>query len=230
VVLVDTDEERTCEAPETHVFRLGTVIQTHNAISSRTAICHSWKRPSISRFVSCVVNERQDGSLDLNSLPFRPQPVHQTEKYSHGPELFAHAQILGKKFDLYSSALFQTDIEEIRWDDAASHYVVKTNRGDELKARFVIVASGLLARVKLPAVPGVERYASPPLSPEARLTSPLCATALRGNLSILHVGTTNGLAAIAEATLRSCRTRSLRSSAQEPPPLSREYPLLACCI
>ena len=39
------------------------------------------------------------------------------EKYSFAPEIFAHAQRIGKHFNLYEKACFQTQIKEARWDD-----------------------------------------------------------------------------------------------------------------
>jgi cation diffusion facilitator CzcD-associated flavoprotein CzcO len=80
------------------------------------------------------------------------------EKYSFAPEIFAHAQRIGKHFNLYERACFQTQIKEARWDDEESRWTIKTDRGDVFKARFVIMSSGPLNRPKLPAIPGIETF------------------------------------------------------------------------
>ncbi|MEQ1866202.1 MAG: NAD(P)/FAD-dependent oxidoreductase [Micropepsaceae bacterium] len=80
------------------------------------------------------------------------------EKYSRAAEILAHSRAIGEKFDLYKDAVFQTEITEMRWDEAAARWVVKTNRGDAIKARFVCLASGPLHRPKLPGIPGVETF------------------------------------------------------------------------
>jgi cyclohexanone monooxygenase len=80
------------------------------------------------------------------------------EKYSFAPEILEHAQRIGKHFNLYKHACFQTQITEVRWDDGAARWTVKTDRGDELKARFVVMCSGPLNRPKLPAIPGIENF------------------------------------------------------------------------
>ena len=80
------------------------------------------------------------------------------EKYSFAPEIFAHAQRIGKHFNLYERACFQTQIKEARWDDEERRWTVKTDRGDVFKARFVIMSSGPLNRPKLPAIPGIEKF------------------------------------------------------------------------
>jgi cation diffusion facilitator CzcD-associated flavoprotein CzcO len=80
------------------------------------------------------------------------------EKYSFAPEIFEHAKRIGKHFDLYKHACFQTQITEARWDEGAGRWAVKTDRGDEFKARFVVMCSGPLNRPKLPAIPGIDNF------------------------------------------------------------------------
>jgi cyclohexanone monooxygenase len=80
------------------------------------------------------------------------------EKYSRAAEILAHSRVIGERFGLYKDAVFQTEITEMRWDDAAARWVVNTNRGDAIKARFVCLASGPLHRPKLPGIPGVETF------------------------------------------------------------------------
>jgi cyclohexanone monooxygenase len=80
------------------------------------------------------------------------------EKYSHGPEIRAHAEAIGHRFGLYGKACFQTEVEELRWDDQASRWLVSTNRGDAIKARFVCMSTGPLHRPKLPGIAGIQDY------------------------------------------------------------------------
>jgi cation diffusion facilitator CzcD-associated flavoprotein CzcO len=80
------------------------------------------------------------------------------EKYSFAPEIFEHAQRIGRHFNLYERACFQTQIKEARWDDEQGRWTITTDRGDVFKARFVIMSSGPLNRPKLPAIPGIEGF------------------------------------------------------------------------
>ena len=80
------------------------------------------------------------------------------EKYSKAPEIFAQAQRAGRHFGLYERALFQTQTEAARWDDDARRWLVTTDRGDRLSARFIVVAGGILHKAKLPAIPGIETF------------------------------------------------------------------------
>ena len=80
------------------------------------------------------------------------------EKYSFGPEILEHSQAIARKFDLYRDACFQTRVEELRWDEDQARWIVETNRGDCMKARYVCLAAGPLNRPKLPGIPGIENF------------------------------------------------------------------------
>ena len=84
-----------------------------------------------------------------------------TEKYTSATEIFEYAQRLGKHYDLYAQTLFQTRTEDVAWDDDAARWVIRTNRGDLLRARYFITATGPLHRPKLPAIPGLETFEGP---------------------------------------------------------------------
>ena len=60
-----------------------------------------------------------------------------------------------------SNACFQTEVTELRWDEEVARWIVETNRGDAMKARFVVMANGPLHRPKLPGIPGVETLQGP---------------------------------------------------------------------
>jgi cation diffusion facilitator CzcD-associated flavoprotein CzcO len=81
-----------------------------------------------------------------------------TTKYPFAPEIFEHSKAIARHFDLYRDALFQTGITELRWDDEAGRWTVKTDRGDEFRTRFVAMANGPLNRPKLPGIPGINEF------------------------------------------------------------------------
>lgn len=80
------------------------------------------------------------------------------EKYSKAAEILAHSQAIGRHFDLYRNACFQTEVTELRWDDTEGRWIISTNRGDQMRARFVCMANGPLHRPKLPGIPGIESF------------------------------------------------------------------------
>ncbi len=81
------------------------------------------------------------------------------EKYSRAPEILAHSRAIGKHFDLYRDVCFQTEVKDLTWDDKALRWIVHTNRGDAMRARYVVMANGPLHRPKLPGIAGIETFA-----------------------------------------------------------------------
>jgi cation diffusion facilitator CzcD-associated flavoprotein CzcO len=82
-----------------------------------------------------------------------------TERYAHAPEIHAHAQAIGRHFDLYEHALFHTSVTRSAWSEVDQQWIVETDRGDRVSATFFVVAIGSLDKLKVPAIPGVETFA-----------------------------------------------------------------------
>ncbi|WP_079036847.1 neopentalenolactone/pentalenolactone D synthase [Streptomyces silaceus] len=82
-----------------------------------------------------------------------------TEKYATGPEILAHLQAVARHYGLYRDALFQTSVTALHWDEAAGKWLVRTDRGDLFRARYVCMSIGLMHRPKLPSLPGLESFA-----------------------------------------------------------------------
>jgi cyclohexanone monooxygenase len=80
------------------------------------------------------------------------------EKYSYAPEIYEHSQRIAKAYGLYDKACFQTRVTGLTWDEEAARWIVSTDRGDAMKARFMVMATGPLNRPKLPAIPGLEDF------------------------------------------------------------------------
>ena len=80
------------------------------------------------------------------------------QKYSDGQEILDHSLAIARKFDLYRDTLFQTRVEDLTWDDKASRWILSTNHGDKIRARYVCLATGPLNRPKLPGIPGIEQF------------------------------------------------------------------------
>jgi cyclohexanone monooxygenase len=80
------------------------------------------------------------------------------ERYSTGAEILAYLQDLARRNDLYDKALFQTAVQGMEWDPEADRWIVLTDRGDRIAARFVTTQSGIFSRPQLPGIPGIETF------------------------------------------------------------------------
>ncbi|MEL7157748.1 MAG: NAD(P)/FAD-dependent oxidoreductase, partial [Actinomycetota bacterium] len=73
-------------------------------------------------------------------------------------EILEHSRRIGRHFDLYDNALFCTEVTELQWEPETSKWIIRTNRGDEMRATFVAMGPGPLHRPKLPGIPGIETF------------------------------------------------------------------------
>ena len=93
-------------------------------------------------------------------LPLLEETGHvPSAKYVPSAEIFGHARRIADRFDLRRDALLSTSVTGVEWDAESSHWIVRTNRGDALRAQFVAMGTGPLHRPKLPGVPGIEFFA-----------------------------------------------------------------------
>lgn len=81
-----------------------------------------------------------------------------SQRYIGSAEIRRHCERLAAHFDLHSAALFQTQAKFLGWDDGARRWLVATDRGDRLHARYVVSCTGLLSNPKLPAIAGLESF------------------------------------------------------------------------
>ena len=80
------------------------------------------------------------------------------DHYAKAPEIFAHCQAIAHKYDLYDLAVFQTTVTSTEWHEDEQMWHLKTNRGDHMRARFVICANGTLSKPKLARIDGMTSF------------------------------------------------------------------------
>jgi cation diffusion facilitator CzcD-associated flavoprotein CzcO len=81
-----------------------------------------------------------------------------SKKFADGHEIHKHCRIIAQKYGLYDHALFHTLVRTLRWDETIQRWRVGTNRGDDIRARFVVLAMGPLNKPKFPGIAGIDRF------------------------------------------------------------------------
>src|SRR4051794_2773335 len=81
-----------------------------------------------------------------------------TMKFASGFEILEYCQNMAEKFSFYDHCLFHTTVEKTEWDEESGRWTVFTNRGDAMRARFVILANGILTSPKLARIEGMETF------------------------------------------------------------------------
>lgn len=81
-----------------------------------------------------------------------------SQKYAQAPEILNHSRAIAEHFDLYRNACLQTEVTEVAWDEDEQRWLISTDRGDVMRARYVVLANGPLHRPKLPGIPGIDSF------------------------------------------------------------------------
>ncbi|HEX4183408.1 MAG TPA: NAD(P)/FAD-dependent oxidoreductase [Caulobacteraceae bacterium] len=81
-----------------------------------------------------------------------------SERYASQPELLSYLNHVADRFDLRRDIQFDTTVVSAVFDEAANLWTVRTDKGDSVRTRFCIMATGCLSAPKKPDVPGAERF------------------------------------------------------------------------
>jgi cyclohexanone monooxygenase len=81
-----------------------------------------------------------------------------TMKFAGGFEIMEYCQNMAEKFGFYEHCLFHTTVENTHWQEDSQRWTVGTDRGDQIKARFVVLANGLLTTPKLARIEGMSTF------------------------------------------------------------------------
>jgi cation diffusion facilitator CzcD-associated flavoprotein CzcO/acetyl esterase/lipase len=81
-----------------------------------------------------------------------------SEKYSPQPELLNYAQHVADRFDLKRNISFNTRVESAHFDDDNDQWLVTTQCGRRVRARYLVMATGVLSAAKTPDIAGRDSY------------------------------------------------------------------------
>ena len=79
-------------------------------------------------------------------------------KFAAGFEIMEYCQKMAEKFGFYDKCLFHTTVEKTQWDESTARWTVTTDRGDAMKAKFVVLANGILTTPKLARIDGMSSF------------------------------------------------------------------------
>ena len=102
-------------------------------------------------------------ACDVESYSYLPlleeMSAFPTMKFASGFEILEYCQSMATKFGFYDHCLFHTTVERTDWDEATGRWTVCTDRGDTMRARYVVLANGILTTPKLARIEGMETFA-----------------------------------------------------------------------
>tara|TARA_A100001037_G_scaffold289837_1_gene302031 strand:+ start:9577 stop:11427 length:1851 start_codon:yes stop_codon:yes gene_type:complete len=80
-------------------------------------------------------------------------------KFASGFEILEYCQNMAEKCGFYDRCLFHTTVEKTNWNEDDGRWTVYTDRGDAMRARYVILANGILTTPRLARIDGMEKFA-----------------------------------------------------------------------
>ena len=81
-----------------------------------------------------------------------------SEKHATQPELLEYANHVADRFDLRKDIQFETKVASAHFDDDMNEWLVTMENGDAVRARYLIMASGVLSASKKPDIPGYDNF------------------------------------------------------------------------
>jgi cation diffusion facilitator CzcD-associated flavoprotein CzcO/acetyl esterase/lipase len=81
-----------------------------------------------------------------------------SERYATQPEILRYLRHVADRYDLRKDIRFETRVESAAWDAARHRWKISTSRGDELCARFYVMATGCLSVPKEVDIPARDRF------------------------------------------------------------------------
>ena len=81
-----------------------------------------------------------------------------TERYPSQAEIQRYINHVADRFALWSDIQLQTRVTAAQFDEAAQRWAVRTDCGDRVSARFVIMATGCLSAARVPDIKGLSSF------------------------------------------------------------------------
>src|SRR5215472_2135904 len=81
-----------------------------------------------------------------------------TERYSSQPEILKYINHVADRFDLRRDITLETRVTSAVFDETTNRWLVRTDRGHEVSARFCIMGTGCLSTTQQPKFKGLESF------------------------------------------------------------------------
>ena len=163
----------TARAPETGSFRCGRgrrgLCRLVHAASAAGAWLHGaglrsrWRRRRnlVLELLSRRSLRRREPAYSFSFSEELDQEWNWSEKYSPQPEILAYANHVADRFDLRSHIVFDTRVTAATFNEDTDSWLIETDRGDRVTAKFCIMAVGCLSAPNRPDFPGMDDFRGP---------------------------------------------------------------------
>jgi cyclohexanone monooxygenase len=116
-----------------------------------------------------------------------------SERYASQPEILRYINHVADRFNLRRDITLDTYVERARFNPDENRWTVATSAGQQVTARFCIMATGNLSKARIPNIPGIETFEGKWFHTSAWPKEPVDFTGLR--VGVVGTGST-GIQAI----------------------------------
>ena len=81
-----------------------------------------------------------------------------TERYAQQPEILDYVAHVVERFDLRRDMRFETRVTSAAFDETSNRWQVETDRGDNISAKYCVMATGCLSTTNLPDFEGLDNF------------------------------------------------------------------------
>ncbi|HEY0424213.1 MAG TPA: NAD(P)/FAD-dependent oxidoreductase [Rhodopila sp.] len=81
-----------------------------------------------------------------------------SEVFAGQPEILRYANHVADRFDLRRDMRFETRVTDAVFDEATHRWMVRTDRGDVVSAKYCVMATGCLSAARMPDFPGLDSF------------------------------------------------------------------------
>jgi cation diffusion facilitator CzcD-associated flavoprotein CzcO/acetyl esterase/lipase len=81
-----------------------------------------------------------------------------SERYATQPEILRYAQFVADKHDLRRDIRFNTRVTSAEWNEETGRWMLHTDTGADVSAKFYVMATGCLSMPKVPDIAGTDRF------------------------------------------------------------------------
>ncbi|MCC6917877.1 MAG: NAD(P)/FAD-dependent oxidoreductase [Alphaproteobacteria bacterium] len=110
-------------------------------------------------------NRYPGARVDIQSLEYSyqfdeslQQEWSWSERYAPQSELLDYANHVADRFNLRTDIQLNTRVKSARFDDGADVWIVETDKGEVVRASFVVMATGCLSSTNTPKFEGLESF------------------------------------------------------------------------
>ena len=86
------------------------------------------------------------------------QDWHWPEKFSAQPDILAYANHVADRFNLKKDIEFNVEVKASRFDENLKTWKITTNTGEEIDAKYFIMATGCISTTQIPNIKGLSDY------------------------------------------------------------------------